>query len=128
MLWLPVPPALTLREDEKDRTWGFLTVVGGSQAEAQGCFAEALQLQTRGVLHTTHAHAWAQLWASCGLDVAGPLPLRQALRGSLYYLLSELPQPAFLLRASSLGVALPTMGWPLPCQSLREQPTGLLIV
>lgn len=93
MLWLPVPPALTLREDEKDRTWGFLTVVGGSQAEAQGCFAEALQLQTRGVLHTTHAHAWAQLWASCGLDVAGPLPLRQALRGSLYYLLSELPQP-----------------------------------
>ncbi|XP_021501919.1 protein-glucosylgalactosylhydroxylysine glucosidase isoform X1 [Meriones unguiculatus] len=93
MLWLPVPPALTLGEDEKDRTWDFLTVVGGSQAEAQGCFAEALQLQTRGVLYMAHADAWAQLWASCGLDVAGPLPLHQALRGSLYYLLSELPQP-----------------------------------
>lgn len=93
MLWMPVPPVLTLAEDEQDRTWDFLTVVGGSQAEAQGCFAEALQLQTRGSLYTIHADAWAQLWASCGLDVTGPLALRQALRGSLYYLLSELPQP-----------------------------------
>ncbi|XP_026637307.1 protein-glucosylgalactosylhydroxylysine glucosidase [Microtus ochrogaster] len=93
MLWMPVPPVLTLAEDEQDRTWDFLTVVGGSQAEAQGCFAEALQLQTRGILYTVHADAWAQLWASCGLDVTGPLALRQALRGSLYYLLSELPQP-----------------------------------
>lgn len=93
MLWMPVPPVLTLAEDEQDRTWDFLTVVGGSQAETQGCFAEALQLQTRGSLYTVHTDAWAQLWADCGLDVAGPLALRQALRGSLYYLLSELPQP-----------------------------------
>ncbi|XP_040607719.1 protein-glucosylgalactosylhydroxylysine glucosidase isoform X3 [Mesocricetus auratus] len=93
MLWMPVPSALTLGKDEQDRTWDFLTVVGGSQAEAQGCFAEALQLQTRGDLYTVHADAWAQLWAGCGLDVTGPLALRQALRGSLYYLLSELPQP-----------------------------------
>lgn len=93
MLWMPAPPALTLGEEEQDRTWDFLTVVGGSQAEAQGCFAEALQLQTQGVLYPTHADTWAQLWAGCGLDVAGPLALRQALRGSLYYLLSELPQP-----------------------------------
>lgn len=93
MLWVPVPPALTLGEDEKDRTWEFVTVVGSSQAEAQGCYAEALQLQTRGVLYTIHADTWGQLWAGCGLDVAGPLALRQALRGSLYYLFSELPQP-----------------------------------
>ncbi|XP_029412679.1 protein-glucosylgalactosylhydroxylysine glucosidase isoform X4 [Nannospalax galili] len=93
MLWMPVPPALTLGEDEKDRTWDFLTVVGGSQAETQGCFAEALHLQTRGILYTTHAEAWAQLWVGCGLDMAGPLALRQALRGSLYYLFSALPQP-----------------------------------
>uniref|UniRef100_A0A8C2MVQ8 Protein glucosylgalactosylhydroxylysine glucosidase n=1 Tax=Cricetulus griseus TaxID=10029 RepID=A0A8C2MVQ8_CRIGR len=93
MLWIPVPPALTLGEDEQDRTWDFLTVVGGSQSEAQGCFAEALQLQTRGDLYTVHADTWVQLWAGCGLDVTGPLALRQALRGSLYYLLSELPQP-----------------------------------
>nr|XP_004654215.2 protein-glucosylgalactosylhydroxylysine glucosidase [Jaculus jaculus]XP_044993683.1 protein-glucosylgalactosylhydroxylysine glucosidase [Jaculus jaculus] len=93
MLWTPVPPALTLEEGEEDRTWDFLTVVGDSQAEAQACFAEALQLQTRGALYTAHTEAWAQLWAGCGLDVAGPLALRQALRGSLFYLLSELPQP-----------------------------------
>ncbi|XP_062051558.1 protein-glucosylgalactosylhydroxylysine glucosidase [Lepus europaeus] len=93
MLWTPVPPALTLGEGEEDRTWEFLTVVGSSQAEAQACFTEALQLQARGALYPAHAQAWAQLWAGCGLDVVGPLRLRQALRGSLYYLLSALPQP-----------------------------------
>lgn len=93
MLWTPVPPALTLGEGEEDRTWEFLTVVGGSQAEAEACLTEALQLQARGALYTAHAQAWAQLWEGCGLDVVGPLPLRQALRGALYYLLSALPEP-----------------------------------
>ncbi|XP_025771351.1 protein-glucosylgalactosylhydroxylysine glucosidase [Puma concolor] len=93
MLWTPVPPALTLGESEEDRTWEFLTVVGGSQAEAQACLTEALQLQAGAALYPAHAQAWAQLWAGCGLDVVGPLPLRQALRGALYYLLSALPQP-----------------------------------
>ncbi|KAM8813322.1 LOW QUALITY PROTEIN: protein-glucosylgalactosylhydroxylysine glucosidase [Rhynchonycteris naso] len=93
MLWTPVPPALTLGEGEEDRTWEFLTVVGSSQAEAQACLTEALQLQARGTLYTAHAQAWAQLWGGCGLDVVGPLSLRQALRGALYYLLSALPEP-----------------------------------
>ncbi|XP_073745948.1 protein-glucosylgalactosylhydroxylysine glucosidase isoform X5 [Callorhinus ursinus] len=93
MLWTPVPPALTLGESEEDQTWEFLTVVGGSQAEARACLTEALQLQAEGTLYTAHAQAWAQLWAGCGLDVVGPQPLRQALRGALYYLLSALPQP-----------------------------------
>lgn len=93
MLWTPVPPALTLGEGEPDRTWEFLAVVGGSQAEARACLSEALELQARGALYPTHAQAWAQLWEGCGLDVAGPLPLRQALRGALYYLLSALPEP-----------------------------------
>nr|XP_012625040.1 acid trehalase-like protein 1 isoform X3 [Microcebus murinus] len=93
MLWTPVPPALTLAEGQEDGTWDFLTVVGSSQAEAQACLAEAMQLQAGGALYSTHTRAWAQLWAGRGLDVAGPLPLRQALRGSLYYLLSALPPP-----------------------------------
>ncbi|XP_053417989.1 protein-glucosylgalactosylhydroxylysine glucosidase isoform X4 [Nycticebus coucang] len=93
MLWTPAPPALTLEEGGKDGTWDFLTVVGSSQAEAQACLTEALQLQARGALYRTHTEAWTQLWAGCGLDVEGPLSLRQALRGSLYYLLSALPQP-----------------------------------
>lgn len=93
MLWTPVPPALTLGEGEEDRTWEFLTVVGSSQAEARACLAEAQQLQAGGALYTAHTQAWAQLWEACGLDVVGPLPLRQALRGALYYLLSALPEP-----------------------------------
>lgn len=93
MLWTPAPPALTLGEGQQHRTWEFLAVVGGSQAEAQACLAEALQLQASGALYTVHAQAWARLWDGCGLDVVGPLPLRQALRGALYYLLSALPEP-----------------------------------
>ncbi|XP_012668808.1 protein-glucosylgalactosylhydroxylysine glucosidase isoform X2 [Otolemur garnettii] len=93
MLWTPVPPALTLGEGGEDGAWDFLTVVGSSQAEAQACLTEALQLQAKGALYRAHTEAWTQLWAGCGLDVVGPLPLRQALRGSLYYLLSALPQP-----------------------------------
>ncbi|XP_055987798.1 protein-glucosylgalactosylhydroxylysine glucosidase isoform X1 [Sorex fumeus] len=93
MLWTPIPPALTLGEDEEEGSWEFLTVVGGSQEEAQTYLTEALQLQAGGALYSAHAQAWAQLWADCGLDVVGDLPLRQALRGALYYLLSALPQP-----------------------------------
>ncbi|XP_040826989.1 protein-glucosylgalactosylhydroxylysine glucosidase isoform X2 [Ochotona curzoniae] len=93
MLWMPPPPALTLEADEEARTWDFLTVVGSTQAEVQACLAEAQQLQARGALYTAHTQAWTQLWASCGLDVEGPLGLRQALCSSLYYLLSALPPP-----------------------------------
>ncbi|XP_006893396.1 PREDICTED: acid trehalase-like protein 1 [Elephantulus edwardii] len=93
MLWTPAPVALTLEDSEEDETWEFLMAVGSSQAEAQACFQEALCLRDGGVLYTTHAQAWASLWAGCCLDVAGPLRLRQALRGALYYLLSALPQP-----------------------------------
>lgn len=93
MLWMPPPPALTLEADEEARTWDFLTVVGSTQAEVQACLAEAQQLQARGALYMAHTQAWTQLWASCGLDVEGPLGLRQALCSSLYYLLSALPPP-----------------------------------
>lgn len=93
MLWTPVPSSLTLGKGEEEGAWEFLTVVGSSRAEAQACLSEAQQLQAGGGLYSAHAQAWAQLWADCGLDVAGDLPLRQALRGALYYLLSALPQP-----------------------------------
>lgn len=93
MLWTPVPPALTLAAGEDVRTWEFVAVVGGSRAEARTCLGEALQLRTERALYPAHAQAWAQLWAGCGLDVLGPLRLRQALRAALYYLLSALPRP-----------------------------------
>ncbi|XP_036136984.1 protein-glucosylgalactosylhydroxylysine glucosidase [Molossus molossus] len=106
MLWTPVPPALTLGEGEEDRTWEFLTVVGSSQEEARACLTEAQQLQAGGALYTAHVQAWAQLWEACGLDVVGPLPLRQALRGALYYLLSALPEagvPGYVCHGLSPG-------------------------
>ncbi|XP_049748977.1 protein-glucosylgalactosylhydroxylysine glucosidase isoform X1 [Elephas maximus indicus] len=93
MMWTPAPAALTLGEDEEYASWEFLTAVGDSQAEAQAHLQEALRLRAGGELYTTHAQAWAGLWAGSGLDVAGPLRLRQALRGALYYLFSALPQP-----------------------------------
>ncbi|XP_023578634.1 protein-glucosylgalactosylhydroxylysine glucosidase isoform X2 [Octodon degus] len=93
MLWTPVPPSLSLGKGEENRTWDFLTVVGGSQMEAQACLTEALELQARDSLYATHVQAWAQFWTGCSLDVAGPLAVRQALRSSLYYLFSALPQP-----------------------------------
>lgn len=82
-----------LSPDEETRIWDFLTVVGGSQMEAQACLTEALELQARDSLYATHAQAWAQFWEGCSLDVTGPLALRQALRSSLYYLFSALPHP-----------------------------------
>ncbi|XP_007947563.1 protein-glucosylgalactosylhydroxylysine glucosidase [Orycteropus afer afer] len=93
MLWVPAPAALTLGGGEEDAAWEFPIAVGGSQAEARAWLREALRLRDRGVLYATHARAWAGFWAGCGLDVAGPLRLRQALRGALYYLFSALPQP-----------------------------------
>ncbi|XP_004389457.2 protein-glucosylgalactosylhydroxylysine glucosidase [Trichechus manatus latirostris] len=93
MLWTPAPAALTLGESEEDAAWEFLTAVGNSQAEARAHLQEALRLRAGGTLYATHAQAWVGLWEGCGLDVAGPLRLRQALRGALYYLLSALPQP-----------------------------------
>ncbi|KAM6159433.1 protein-glucosylgalactosylhydroxylysine glucosidase [Rhynchocyon petersi] len=93
MLWTPAPAALTLEDGEENADWELLIAVGGTQTEAQAHFQEALRLRDGGLLYATHAQAWAGLWSSCGLDVAGPLRLRQALRGALYYLLSALPQP-----------------------------------
>ncbi|XP_043825648.1 protein-glucosylgalactosylhydroxylysine glucosidase [Dromiciops gliroides] len=92
MLWTPVPPTLTLSEEEM-QTWDFLTVVGGSKEEAEGQFLEATSLQAAGALYHSHSAAWGALWEACAVDLGGPFPLRQALRGCLYYTLSALPQP-----------------------------------
>ncbi|XP_074086767.1 protein-glucosylgalactosylhydroxylysine glucosidase [Macrotis lagotis] len=90
MLWSPVPSSLTLSEGE-EQTWDFLTVVGGSKEEAEAQFLEAATLQAAGVLYSSHVEAWRSLWETWALDLAGSFPLRQALRGCLYYLLSALP-------------------------------------
>ncbi|XP_074951424.1 protein-glucosylgalactosylhydroxylysine glucosidase isoform X2 [Phalacrocorax aristotelis] len=91
MLWTPVPPALTLHGEERERSWEFLTAVAESEEEAKRSYSEGLALVAAGSLHASHALAWAALWRGCCVDLDGPLPLRQALYGCLYYLLSAIP-------------------------------------
>ncbi|KAM9557396.1 protein-glucosylgalactosylhydroxylysine glucosidase isoform 3-T3 [Guaruba guarouba] len=94
MLWTPVPGALTLRGEERERCWQFLTAVAGSEEGAKGSYRRGLGCAAAGSLHRRHARAWAALWRGCSVELAGPLRLRRALRGSLFYLLSSVtPHP-----------------------------------
>lgn len=106
MLWTPVPRAVTLHEEEQERSWEFLTAVAESEEEAKRSYSEGLAHVAAGSLHSSHTHAWAALWRGCCVDLEGPLPLRQALYGCLYYLLSAIPPqdtPGFLFHGISPG-------------------------
>ncbi|NXV80791.1 PGGHG glucosidase, partial [Atlantisia rogersi] len=106
MLWTPVPQALTLCEEEQERCWEFLTAVAESQEEVKRSYSDGLALIAAGSLHSSHAHAWAVLWRDSCIDLDGPLPLRQAIYGCLYYLLSAIPpqgNPGFLFHGISPG-------------------------
>ncbi|NXJ99110.1 PGGHG glucosidase, partial [Corythaixoides concolor] len=106
MLWTPVPPALTLRGEERERSWEFLTAVAESEEEAQRSYSEGLALIAAGSLHSSHVGAWAALRRGCCVELDGPLPLRRALHGCLYYLLSAIPprgSPAFRFHGISPG-------------------------
>ncbi|XP_054684386.1 protein-glucosylgalactosylhydroxylysine glucosidase isoform X3 [Grus americana] len=106
MLWTPVPQALTLRGEERERSWEFLTAVAESEEEVKRSYSEGLALIAAGSLHSSHVHAWAMVWRDSCIDVDGPLPLRQAIYGCLYYLLSAIPpggNPGFLFHGISPG-------------------------
>ncbi|NWX13335.1 PGGHG glucosidase, partial [Aegotheles bennettii] len=106
MLWNPVPQAVTLCGEERERSWEFLTAVAESEEEVKRSYSEGMVLLTAGSLHASHLHAWATLWQGCSMDLDGPLALRQALRGCLYYLLSSIPPPGstgFLFHGISPG-------------------------
>ncbi|NXT81415.1 PGGHG glucosidase, partial [Zapornia atra] len=106
MLWTPVPQALTLCGEERERSWEFLTAVAESQEEVKKSYSDGLALIAAGSLHSSHAHAWAVLWRDSCVDLDGPLPLRQAVYGCLYYLLSAIPpwgNPGFLFHGISPG-------------------------
>lgn len=106
MIWTPVPQAVTLPEEEQERTWEFLAAVAESEEEVKRCFSEGTSLIAAGSLYSSHTQAWAALWKGCRVDIDGPLPLRQALYGCLYYLLSAIPpldSPDFLFHGISPG-------------------------
>nr|XP_006131719.1 protein-glucosylgalactosylhydroxylysine glucosidase [Pelodiscus sinensis]XP_006131720.1 protein-glucosylgalactosylhydroxylysine glucosidase [Pelodiscus sinensis] len=106
MIWTPVPQAVTLPGEEPERTWEFLTAVDGSEEEVKRHFHEGKSLIAAGSLYASHTRAWAALWKGCHVDVDGPFPLRQALYGCLYYLLSAIPpldSPDFLFHGISPG-------------------------
>uniref|UniRef100_A0A8B9QUH3 Protein-glucosylgalactosylhydroxylysine glucosidase n=1 Tax=Anas platyrhynchos TaxID=8839 RepID=A0A8B9QUH3_ANAPL len=106
MLWTPVPQDLTLCGEEQERSWEFLTAVAESEEEVKRSYSEGLALIASGSLHSSHIHAWDALWQGCCIDLDGPLPLRQALYGCLYYLLSAIPprdNPGFIFHGISPG-------------------------
>ncbi|XP_066854850.1 protein-glucosylgalactosylhydroxylysine glucosidase isoform X5 [Anser cygnoides] len=106
MLWTPVPQALTLCGEEWEQSWEFLTAVAESEEEVKRSYSEGLALIASGSLYSSHTRAWDALWRGCCIDLDGPLPLRQALYGCLYYLLSAIPprdNPGFLFHGISPG-------------------------
>uniref|UniRef100_A0A8B9PMS4 Protein-glucosylgalactosylhydroxylysine glucosidase n=1 Tax=Apteryx owenii TaxID=8824 RepID=A0A8B9PMS4_APTOW len=106
MLWTPVPQTVTLHGEEQERTWEFLTAVAESEEEVKRCYSEGMARIAAGTLYSSHTKAWAALWRGCCIDLDGPLPLRQALYGCLYYLLSAIPplgNPDFLFHGISPG-------------------------
>lgn len=106
MLWTPVPRVLTLPEGERERCWQFLMAVADSREEAERSWGAGLALAAAGSLHAVHVRAWAARWDGCGVELDGPLALRKALRGGLYYLLSAIPpqgSPGFPFHGISPG-------------------------
>ncbi|XP_074854059.1 protein-glucosylgalactosylhydroxylysine glucosidase isoform X3 [Carettochelys insculpta] len=106
MIWTPVPQAVTLPGEELERSWEFLTAVADSEEEVKRCFSEGSSLIAAGSLYSSHVQAWTARWEGCRVDVDGPLPLRQALYGCLYYLLSAVPpleSPGFQFHGISPG-------------------------
>ncbi|NXP35484.1 PGGHG glucosidase, partial [Leiothrix lutea] len=106
MLWTPIPQSLTLGGEERERCWEFLTAVAGSEEEAKRSYSAGLSLVAAGSLHRSHVRAWAALRRGCSVELDGPLALRQALQGCLYYLLSAIPprdSPEVLFHGISPG-------------------------
>ncbi|NXL81052.1 PGGHG glucosidase, partial [Leptocoma aspasia] len=91
MLWTPIPQSLTLGGEERERCWEFLTAVAGGEEEVKRSYSAGLALVAAGSLHRSHVRAWAALRRGCSVELDGPLALRQALHGCLYYLLSAIP-------------------------------------
>ncbi|NXS14134.1 PGGHG glucosidase, partial [Neodrepanis coruscans] len=106
MLWTPIPPSLTLGEEEQERSWEFLTAVAESEEEAKRSYSEGLSLMATGSLLCSHARAWRLLRQGCSVELDGPLALQQAIHGCLYYLLSAIPpqdSQGFLFHGISPG-------------------------
>ncbi|XP_018618768.1 protein-glucosylgalactosylhydroxylysine glucosidase isoform X2 [Scleropages formosus] len=91
LIWTPLPSSVTLLPGQRQFRWVFVAVVADSEEHAKGFFDDALELMTSGDLFPSHCRVWAELWAGCGLEVSGSLPLSRALIGCLFYLLGAFP-------------------------------------
>uniref|UniRef100_A0A8D2IL37 Protein-glucosylgalactosylhydroxylysine glucosidase n=2 Tax=Varanus komodoensis TaxID=61221 RepID=A0A8D2IL37_VARKO len=93
MLWTPAPQSVTLPGEEEEKSWEFLTAIAENEESVKRAFNEGISLIGSGSLYPSHTQAWATLWEGCHVEADGPLPLRQAIYGCLYYLLSAIPPP-----------------------------------
>ncbi|MBN3294954.1 PGGHG glucosidase, partial [Amia calva] len=88
LLWTPVPPSLMLQAGQSKACWVFLVAVADSAEHAQNTYSLGLDLIDSGDLGPSHHRVWAELWAGSAVELSGPAPLRRAVIGCLYYLLS----------------------------------------
>lgn len=91
LIWSPLILDVTLQPDQRQSSWNFLVAVAESSEIAQSCFDTGLELIEHGDLQASHKRAWAELWHGSSVELAGPEPLRQAVIGCMFYLLSALP-------------------------------------
>ncbi|KAF5908280.1 Protein-glucosylgalactosylhydroxylysine glucosidase, partial [Clarias magur] len=91
LIWTPVISSVELQPDQSHSSWSFLVAVAESSEMAQFCFDTGLELIENGDLQASHVRAWAELWQTSSVEVAGPEALSRAVISCMFYLLSALP-------------------------------------
>ena len=91
LIWMPVPPSLTLPPGQSQGRWGFLLAAANSLEAAEGTFDEGMGQMVTGNLRPSHDKAWAELWLQSTVEVVGSERLSRALIGCMFYLLSAFP-------------------------------------
>ncbi|XP_027019684.1 protein-glucosylgalactosylhydroxylysine glucosidase isoform X2 [Tachysurus fulvidraco] len=91
LIWSPLICDVVLQPGQSQSRWSFLVAVAESSEIAQSCFDTGLELIEHGDLQASHIRAWAELWRGSSVEIAGPKPLREAVIGCMFYLLSALP-------------------------------------
>ncbi|TSK13471.1 Protein-glucosylgalactosylhydroxylysine glucosidase [Bagarius yarrelli] len=91
LIWSPLTSDVTLQPSQSQSSWSFLVAVAESSEIAQSVFDTGLELIQHDDLRSSHIRAWAELWHGSSVELVGPKPLKQAVIGCMFYLLSAFP-------------------------------------
>ncbi|XP_060072815.1 protein-glucosylgalactosylhydroxylysine glucosidase-like [Ylistrum balloti] len=102
-----VPESITVGPSEASR-YVFLTAIGDDPMIVMAYFGTGLKSFLNGTLESSHVNHWESMWRKGRIDVGGNRELSKLNYGSLYYLLSEIPQyetygPFFGISSGGLG-------------------------